>query len=213
MPIVVADVIFETIALLDRGEPVLPLFADVAGRHGINVRQQMTADVLCTTISRILTISEMNRRCAILAALPGSVRIAVASPDLPMPLRGRPNVIHLGYIDDFAEIRRLMARSRIVLNCTNKFPDGAHERIWYGMAEGAVVLTDASHYLERDFVHGRDILFLPRDGDLTEITQEVTALVSDPLRLSRMVNASRPVYAANHTWRSRLETLFALVAP
>lgn len=213
VPTVVADVIFETVALLDRGEPVLPLFVAVAARHGIDVGRQMQADVLCTTISRILTISEMNRRCAILAALPGSVRIAVVSADLPTPLRGRPHITHLGFIDDFARIRRLMGRSRIVLNCTNKFPDGAHERIWYAMAEGAAVLTDASRYLERDFVHGRDILFLPRHGDLGETIAEVSGLLADPQRLDRIVAASRPVYAANHTWRSRLETLFALVAP
>jgi len=213
VPAVVADVTFETVALLDQAEPVLPLFVAVAARHGIDVSRQMQADVLCTTISRILTISEMNRRCAILAALPDSVRIAIASAHLPTPLRGRPNVTHLGFIDDFGEIRKLMGRSRIVLNCTNKFPDGAHERIWYGMAEGAAIVTDASRYLERDFVHGRDILYLPRHGDLSEISSEITQLLADPQRLNRMVDAARPIYAAGHTWRSRLETLFALVAP
>jgi len=213
LPAVVADVIFETVALLDQGQPVLPLFVAVAGRHGIDVARYMQADVLCSTISRILTISEMNRRCAILMALPDSVRIAVVSGSLPTPLKDRANVTHLGFIDDFAEIRRLMGRSRIVLNCTNKFPDGAHERIWYGMAEGAAVVTDASRYLERDFVQGRDILYLPRHGDLREIADAIAQMVADPRRLNRMVDAARPVYAAGHTWRSRLETLFALVAP
>jgi len=209
---VVGEVIFETAALLDRGEPVLPLFAGVAAGHGVDITQ-MQADVLCATISRILTISEMNRRCAILTALPDSVRIAVVSAHLPTQLRGRPNVTHLGFIDDFAEIRKLMGRSRIVLNCTNKFPDGAHERIWYGMAEGAAVVTDASRYLERDFVHGRDILYLPRHADLTEIVGEVAQLLGDLPRLKRLVDAARPVYAAQHTWAAHLETLFTLVAP
>src|SRR6202012_4744155 len=118
---------------------------------------------------------------------------------------------HLGFIDDFAEIRKLMARSRIVLNSTNKFPDGSHERIWYGMAEGAAVLTDASRYLERYFTHGRDILYLPRHGDLTEIAAEVTSLLAAPRRLDQLVEAARPVYAAHHTWRTRLEILFALM--
>ena len=210
---VVLEVIFETMTLLDHGEPVLPLFVAVAARHGIDVARQVPADVLCKTVSRILTASETNRRCAILAALPDSVRIAIISADLPTPLRGRPNITHLGFIDDFQEIRKVMARSRIVLNCTNKFPDGAHERIWYGMAEGAAVLTDASRYLERDFVHGRDILYLPRHSDIDETIEEVTGLLADLPRLGRLIEASRPIYAAGHTWRSRLETLFALVAP
>lgn len=213
VPAVVGDVIFEAVALLDQGIPVLPLFVEIATRHGIDVRRQMQADVLCTMISRILTLSEMNRRCAMLAALPDRVRIAVAAAHLPALLRDRANVTHLGFIDDFAEIRRLMARSRIVLNCTNKFPDGAHERVWYGMAEGAAVVTDASRYLERDFTHGREILYLPRHGDLTQIAGEITSLLDDGPALGRMVDAARPIYTAGHTWRSRLETLFGLVAP
>jgi len=213
IPAVVLDVIFETVRLLDQGQPVLPLFVAVAAGHGIDVARQIPADVLCTMIGKILTASETSRRCAILAALPDSVRIGVASAHLPTVLRGRPNITHLGFIDDFAEIRRLMARSRIVLNCTNKFPDGAHERVWYGMAEGAAVLTDASRYLERDFAHGRDILYLPRHGDLTQVVGEITQLVADPLRLGRIVDAARPVYSAGHTWRSRLASLFALVGP
>lgn len=213
VPAVVADVIFETVALADEGQPVLPLFVAVAARHGIDIGRQMQADMLGSTISRILTISEMNRRCAILAALPGHIRIGIVSAYLPAILRDRPNVTHLGFVDDFAEIVKLMARSRIVLNCTNKFPDGAHERIWYGMAEGAAIVTDASRYLESDFVHGRDILYLPRHDDLRDIVAEITRLLDSPPRLKRMADAARPVYAAHHTWRSRLETLFALVAP
>lgn len=211
VPLVVANVIFQTIASLDQGQPILPLFVSVAARNGINVAQQMDADVLRATISKVLTISEMNRRCAVLTALSESVRVAVVSPNLPSALRGRPNITDLGFIDDFVELRRLMARSRIVLNCTNKFPDGSHERICYGMAEGAVVLTDASRYLQRDFVHGRDVLFLPRHGDLRQTVEEIRELLAEPRLLDRMVEASRPVYAAGHTWRSRLETLFALV--
>ena len=212
LPAVVTDVIFETATLLVGGDPVLPLFVAVAGRHGIDVARQMQADVLCNTVSRILTLAEMNRRVAILAAMPESLRIAVASAELPAILRDRPNLTHLGFIDNFAEIRGWMARSRLVLDCTGKFPQGSHERIWYGMAEGAAVLTDASRFVEQDFAHGRDILFLPRHPDLAETVDTVVGLLADLARLGRMVEAARPTYAARHTWRSRLPALFELVA-
>jgi hypothetical protein len=34
----------------------------------------------------------------------------------------------------------------------------------------------------------------------------------DRARLGRMLDAARPTYAARHTWRSRLTTLFDLAA-
>jgi hypothetical protein len=104
-----------------------------------------------------------------------------------------------------------MGRSRIVLNSTNKFPRGSHERIWYAMAAGAVVLTDPSSFLARDFAHARDILFLPR-GDLSDVAAETAELARDGARLTAIAAAAREVYAAGHTWRHRLDTIFALAA-
>ena len=99
-------------------------------------------------------------------ATPFSRRFPTAgSPSPPATFPGSQVRSNLTYLRLRSRFPRhppaFMARSKIVLDATSKFPHGAHERIWYGMAEGAAILTDRSTYMEQDFTHGADILFLP----------------------------------------------------
>jgi hypothetical protein len=167
-PPIVCDLIFDTVELIRRElEPALPAFLSVCRHHGVDAAGIFSRDDFCVLITEIIDIAEMNCRHDILTALP-EVRVVVASSYLPKALRDRAQLRWLGQVDDFAEIRRLMGRSKVVLNTTSKFPAGSHERIWFAMAEGAVALTDPSSFLAGDFTEGREILYLPkakrRDG-------------------------------------------------
>jgi len=101
----------------------------------------------------------------------------------------------------FADGVELMGRSKIVLNIVPKFSDGAHERIWYGMAQGAVVLTTASDYVAETFTHGRDILFIERGGKFD--AGAVADLAGNTARLDEMAENARPLFEAGHTWDVR----------
>ncbi len=77
------------------------------------------------------------------------------------------------------------------------FPDGSHERIWYGMAMGCAIATDFSRYLAENFSAGESILFWPKDG--REIAEMAAAAVADLDHLREMTAAAGAVYAAKHT--------------
>lgn len=108
-------------------------------------------------------------------------------------------------VDDFDEVCALMRRSRVVINLSSKFPHGSHERIWYAMACGAAVITNRSSFVERDFVHGENILYYDRPEDIGTL---VDAALSHGLG-ARMVETARPIYQAGHTWEDRASRILS----
>jgi len=141
-----------------------------------------------------------------IAALP-RVKLHICSNELPLTLAKAPSVTWHGYVSDFGKVRALMRDARIVLNTTNKFPRGAHERIWYAMAESSVVLTDCSSYMAADFVDGREILYLPEGRNLTGQLDYLPDLINSPQRLEEIASAALPIYAAKHCWKARVQSL------
>jgi hypothetical protein len=104
-----------------------------------------------------------------------------------------------------------MGRAKIVLDTTCKFPRGSHERIWYGMAEGAALLADHSHFVARDFRDGHEILCLPRKPIGRGELDHLRGLIEEPRRLQRIAEAAAPIYAAKHRWKERARLIDAAI--
>jgi len=204
---IVPDLIFDTIDVVEKtGAPILPATLDTMMRHRVSP-SLFTRDDFASLMSKIQDIGEVNRRVSILAALPDDLEIAIASNHLPLVLRDRPNLRYLGYIDDFDRVRGLMLNSRIVLNTTSKFPAGSHDRIWFAMAEGAVVLTDASLFMKQDFRDGESILYLPQKRLDDEALEPMVAAAKDTQELARLADRAGSIYRDRHTWRMRAPLL------
>ena len=105
----------------------------------------------------------------------------------------------------FDDILELMKETKIVLNVTAKFAAGSHERIWYAMAHGCVVLTTYSHFMAEYFTHGKDILFIP--PNLEDLQAMVSDLLNDVQKLDEIAANARAVYLANHTWHERVKII------
>jgi hypothetical protein len=206
MPALVIEIIFAAVEAMQRSlEPIIPIVLESCAQHGIDTKS-LTRNEFCRLVYTVHGIAEINGRNAIIEALP-DCRITVASHCLPKKLQDRPNLTYRGFVGDFDEIRQLMARSKIVLNATSKFPQGAHERIWYGMAEGAAILTDRSTYMETDFTHDTDILYLPLGAVSPRELADVSRLLDDTAALQRTVDAASVIYRQKHTWKQRIWTI------
>jgi hypothetical protein len=206
-PAALVELIFAAVErLAETFEPVLPIFIAICAEHGVDPQRSFAPEVLCWIITKIHEIAEFNRRNAVLENLP-DIAITIVSNHLPAALAGRQNVRHLGHIHDFAEIRRLMGRAKLVLNTTSKFPGGSHERIWFGMAEGAAILSDHSSYLDGQFEHLDNMLFLPQGpveaGDLDYLAD----LLYDGARLDAITERAATLYRDNHTWKQRVAVI------
>jgi glycosyltransferase involved in cell wall biosynthesis len=204
---IVPDLAFDTIDAIEQtGAPVLPALLSVMMHRRVS-SSLFSRDDFASLMSKIQKIGEVNRRVDILAALPDNVEIVIVSNHLPRALRGRPNIRYLGYINDFDRIRCLMRRSRIVLNATSKFPAGSHDRIWFAMAEGAVVLTDVSLFMQQDFRDGESILYLPQKRLEPEDLEAAAATAKDARSLARLADRAGAIYRDRHTWTRRAPAL------
>lgn len=111
------------------------------------------------------------------------------------------------------QARALMARSRIVLNLLPAYYR-SHERVFEGMAAGAVVASTGGGYLanarrlESDAADGSAILNLGPPG---EAPMRLGALLGDETALRRMAEAGWQEQRAHHSWRHRVAELLKAV--
>jgi hypothetical protein len=210
-PEALSHIVFDAAeAIATTTEPAIDLFIRACAAHGVSVAEAFSRDVFCMLMTHVLQLAEMNRRVEVLSSLPDA-RIAIISNHLPLLLRDRPNIEFLGYIDDYDQVRDLMGRSKIVLDTTCKFPAGSHERIWYGMAQGAVLLTDRSSFVARDFRDREEILLLPKERIAPGALDDLRGLLDDAAGLQRIAGGAAVKYAAGHTWKQRITLVHDLV--
>lgn len=126
-------------------------------------------------------------------------------------LAGQKNVTVHGPVS-FAEAIKLMRQSKVVLNSRPSVKNGAHERIFSGIASGAAVLTNDNIYLHENFKGGQEILFYQNEewSQLNEVVSEYVH--NDKKRLEMVVKAQKIVKNA-HTWDHRAATLISELGP
>lgn len=99
----------------------------------------------------------------------------------------------------------MIGRSKVLINDHPNFADGSHERVFNGMLNGTVVLSNYSEYLGERFTDGEEILFW--DGmNYDEAVAKVSEVLKDDYKREQMVrNAYEKVQ--NDTWSDRLSEI------
>ncbi|MCB1111643.1 MAG: glycosyltransferase family 1 protein [Chlamydiales bacterium] len=123
------------------------------------------------------------------------------SADWESYLHGQRNItIHPPVSYD--EALAIMKQSKVLLNSSPTIYEGGHERIFTGMACGAVVVTQENPYLSQYYTDNRSILFR---SDITGLVIQ-NLLDDDKQRQSIAAEGQRITYE-HHTWDHRAETL------
>lgn len=137
-------------------------------------------------------------------------RLLTSLWDLPVSLYGLvddrffdrlPDNVTYGGIATEEQVIALMSRCKVLLNSVSVFPQGGHERLWYGLACGAAICTDHSQFVAESLTYGRHLLDLEEARDSRGETLRPW-LTDEPGRRD-MVNAAREIYVGRHTWRHR----------
>ena len=189
----------------------LPLFeAFVAACNDANVDlKDFGLEGLKSCLSIASNWVEARRRHDILTSM-GKVKITLAgSVRSDFFETTPPNIDFLGTIP-FTDVQAKIRQAKLLLNVVGVFPDGSHERIWYGMAAGCPILTERGNLLEEDFVDGESIFYWP--DDLEQINDFVSVLLADPKRLEAAAANARPIYDKRHTWTQRAATILDSMA-
>ncbi len=109
----------------------------------------------------------------------------------------------------FDELAEMMKRSRILLNMNPVQVGGSHERIWQAMAKGCAVATNESLFMRQCFDDGANIYI--SGNDYGGFAERLAAGLEDPAGLEDMAAAAGGIYARDHTWKSRGESILAIL--
>lgn len=114
-------------------------------------------------------------------------------------------ILNRGQISS-AECVRAMAEAKIALNVMPWFKDGAHDRVFTAMLQGAVALTDDSRYLREQFSDEKELVYysLEKRGDLSGLAE---TLLEDEARREQIAGQGYQKAIREHTWKNRAEAL------
>ena len=115
------------------------------------------------------------------------------------------NLIVMNNLDSVGCLKKL-CQTKISLNVMPWFKDGAHDRIFNSMLNGAVCMTDSSVYLDSILHDGIDcsIYSLTQMDRLPEIAR---ALLANPDKMQSIADEGYELAQAGHTWTHRARQL------
>ena len=99
-----------------------------------------------------------------------------------------------------------MANAKLGLNVMPWFKDGAHDRVFTAMLQGAAPLTDDSRYLRENF-KDRDTLIFYSLKELEKLPDIVTGLLKEPEAVYEIASRAKEMARQFHTWKHRAEML------
>lgn len=112
----------------------------------------------------------------------------------------------------FKESLQLMQQSKIVLNPSLKNKEGGHERIFSGMACGALVMTSENIWLKESFTNERDILFY-RPWEMESVNDKIDYYLSNEAARNEVVARGQEIVLSKHTWDARVDSLLKVFSP
>jgi spore maturation protein CgeB len=107
---------------------------------------------------------------------------------------------------DSAGCLREISNSRISLNVMPWFKDGAHDRVFNSMLNGAVSVTDDSKYMREIFTDGEDVVFYDLE-DMDGLVEKVRYLLEHGEKAEEIAKKGRERARKGHTWKDRGEAL------
>lgn len=119
-------------------------------------------------------------------------------------------ILHEGV--SFQQSFELMKHAKIVLNNCIWIKDGAHERIFSGMACGALVMTSDNRYLREYFTDGKNILFY-NPSEMESTNDKINQALSNEKKLKQMAKQGREIVMKYHTWDQRAGQLLKDLEP
>lgn len=123
----------------------------------------------------------------------------------PQYLAGQSNVtLHPSV--PYEEALQIMKKSKICLNSMPFFKNGTHERVFAGLACGALPVTSESTFLREQFKEGEEILYYtPKQWN--DVNGKINTWLRDEKKRREAVVRGRQIVAREHTWDKRTEQL------
>lgn len=112
----------------------------------------------------------------------------------------------------FEQALAIMKHTKIILNSCPWIHYGGHERIFSGIACGALVITNENEYLKQQFIDGESIVFY-RHGHMNKANYRVNEYLENSAKRERVVQKGREIVMNADTWDQRAEQLLKELPP
>ncbi len=112
----------------------------------------------------------------------------------------------------FAQALEIMKHSKIVLNSCPWINNGAHERIFAGLACGALVITNENKYLNEQFQDGKSIVFY-HTKRWDKANHRINEYLANEAKRQHIVSQGQKIVMQAHTWDHRAAQLVKELPP
>ncbi len=119
------------------------------------------------------------------------------------------NIISIGNVDS-RKCLEMISQSKLSLNVMPWFKDGAHDRVFNSMLNGAVCVTDTSKYLKSNFTDNKNIVFYNL-RDIERLVPVVKNLLKDDEKLQNIADSAFHLCKKEHTWGNRAVRIGSLI--
>lgn len=122
-----------------------------------------------------------------------------------------PECLKLHPQTDSVTCLEMLADAKVSLNVMPWFKDGAHDRVFNSILNGAVCVTDPSCYLEEELHEGEGVCYVALQ-DMDALPEKVKDLLQNDSGRNEIVRRGRAIVEQKHTWAERAKTLAAWIA-
>lgn len=112
----------------------------------------------------------------------------------------------------FEQALAIMKHSKIILNSCPWIKNGAHERIFSGLACGALVITNENVYMREQFQDGESIVFY-QHGKWDKANHRVNEYLENRPKREQVAESGRKIVMKAHTWDHRAAQLIRELIP
>lgn len=115
--------------------------------------------------------------------------------------KNKENIIITQFSDSIT-CMEAMENTKIVVNVMPWFKDGAHDRVFNAILNGAVSVSDISRFQKKEMPEGCGVAYYDLEH-INELPQKVKNLLSDMDKLQTIADTGYEVAIKNHTWENR----------
>ena len=118
----------------------------------------------------------------------------------------QPECLKLHPQTDSVTCLGMLADAKVSLNVMPWFKDGAHDRVFNSILNGAVCVPAPSRYLEEELHEGEGVCYVALQ-DMDALPEKVKDLLQDDSGRNEIVRRGRAIVEQKHTWAERAKTL------
>ncbi len=113
---------------------------------------------------------------------------------------------------DYQQALEIIKRSKVILNPSLKNKEGAHERIFSGLACETLVITNESQYLRESFSDRQGIVFFD-PARVKSLDHTINTYLTHEAVRSAEVKKGKQIVMKNHTWDHRVKVILEAISP